>query len=164
MLIRNDAEWNTMIPLALQAVMNDVTEQALNLLKDILQVEVYSKPATNGEETGWYMRVGAGKGDFGTDAWEKSDAFVTGKVVTAEVGYHPESMSVDPSFWQHGSNYWKENDVREYLADWIFKGLPDSMVGEILPRDAWTPFVAQVKIQFPIWWTAACRKHGLPIR
>ena len=160
--IRNDAEWDMIIPMLINRAVNEVVEKALDLLKKEVWAVVYSyTPKTN-----VYTR----SGEFAL-AWNKISEITLGKTTSIEFGYDPESMESIPAdgTWQHGSYHWDGGtDSRDFLADFIFKGVAEydsdglnSIFGEIPARDAWTPFKAQFDASWETWWLTALKHQGL---
>lgn len=156
-MIRNDAEWDMIIPMLINRAVNEVVEKALELLKKEVWDIVYAYiPKTD---------VYARSGEFAL-AWNKISETTIGKTTSIEFGYDPESMESIPTdgTWKHGSYHWDGGtDSRDFLADFLFKGIEaeHSMFGEIPIRDAWTPFKAQFDASWETWWLTALKQQGL---
>jgi len=154
-MITNNAQWNAIIPMLMANAVDDVVDQALELLKKYVEDIVYSYSP----KSDIYDR----SMEF-LDSWGKIKSVITMKTVTMEFGYIPEKMNSNPISFQHGSKFWDGGeDSRDFLADFIFKGVTadKSLFGEIPARDAWTPFKAEFDANWTMWWKTALAKQGL---
>lgn len=161
MAINNNVEFDITVTMALTGIVNEILDHAIEDLKEKIKTDVYAKNATMSDSAGeWYTRTY----DFLERAWNKSDIEILGNIVNGSIGYEPEEMGmrVSPENFEHGSKFWHTEDIRDELADIIFQGRPSTMFGQILPRDAWSSFLASVDNNLDSWVHTACTHYKLP--
>jgi hypothetical protein len=142
--IDNDDFLNNVLLIEFKDIIDEVTNEVLEKLKEIIDQEVYSKG--NPSKYDRQMDDGGLRGSFIIP--ENSN--IVGQLVQSHIEHDPNSMTHDPDNFIHGSNSWKYgNDVRDFLADMIINGGSGTPhVGDKFgsgfwtsARDFWTPFL-----------------------
>ena len=118
--IQNENQLQSAIAQALQPVINKVLEKILAENKDLIDEGIY-----NANTPSVYERT-----EEFREAWSTEDSTINNNHVSGKFFYDPDKMSVDPDMFQHGSNYYQPNDVREFLANLIYEGRSGPFFGE----------------------------------
>jgi len=140
-MILNDQQLTAIVVLDMTDIINEVADQLLKKLKDdggLIESIVYGagSPA-------WYPRQKESGGLLA--AYDKTEAVVAGTTITAEVGEHPDRMTVDSVGFIHGSEYWDITDIRSLLTEIITEGKSGPLFGNDGfwrgSRDFWKPLI-----------------------
>ena len=98
------------------------------------------------------------------NSWETSKPIIKGNIVESELFQNTFAMQSDPDNFTHGSYWYTNNDVREFMAEIIFEGLSGPMFGTgfwSVARDAWTPTLIHLENgDFDRWFADAMRMQG----
>ncbi len=139
----NDAELNLMLVAVFSSVIDELSQELLEKLKETINAVVYDpfSPSENG-----YKRLGENGGLLGS--WDKSNTVVSGNQIQNEISEFPERMILDAPGFVHGSLYYEPNDVREFLSNLIIEGKSGPLFGEGFwrsSRDFWGEFIQLIE-------------------
>jgi hypothetical protein len=128
----NDADFQIIFIQFLREIIDEVSDEVLEKLKEIIDEEIYDKG--NPHKYKRQLDNGGLRGSFFS-----TGASIKEQKIQSEIYHNPESMSIDPENYIHGSFDWKEgDDIRDILADIIINGSEGSPhVGDRFGEGFW---------------------------
>ena len=149
-MISSTAEFHLVIGRAVSSAFSDVIDQAYKELQRTMQEVVY-----DGYSPEDYDRTGGL-----LNSWKQR---VSG--LDAELLFEPYMLPLNPSNWQHGSQY-AGGDTRGAILDILQGGYNayNANTGTPIPsRPVWDRFLQQVDSQLDSWIRDAFRAQGLEV-
>ena len=84
-------------------------------------------------------------------SWKQSsfsNATISAKEITSSITHDPDMMNIDATSFIHGSHYYDQEDMREYIAKMINDGTSGPMFGYgewTIPRPFWDDFIELIR-------------------
>ena len=152
--ITNDIQLLVIVGGDMKAVMDDMSDKIVEIIKTSIENKVYNWPA------GQYKRLGENGGFLG--AWSKEVTELIGNTISNTIDMDANLLRYEPSLHQHGS---LEEDRTEYM-DTLIQEAPiggyDFGGSAASPRDYWSDVVDYVESGLADWdLEAIFRKHGI---
>lgn len=160
MEFKNTREMENIFSQIARESINDITRE----MKSRIEKEIFNKGigfASNGE--GYYNPTG----EF-EEAWiNEVPKRIDSSTYSGEMHYEPKMIrTVSPENFIHGSNYYKTDDVSDFLPELIFEGKSGDFFGSgfwTKPRDAWSPFISSMDKSFSKLMRDSFDKQGVKL-